>query len=827
MILSCLGLGYLSSQSVSNRIVIQAKDDLKKHWRYQYDILVLPKQEKATKGLEDGWVAPQASVASYGGISMNDLKKIRSITGVKVAAPLSLLGYFDFDQLSANYNKAETGSFHIIRTKVTAFDGLHTHIFGDHSHISEYAGSATESSILSQAYKEENGGFVNYMPPGGSLRFPNEMMLIAIDPAAEEEIYKLSNSMTDGENLTNATIEYDQGMPILPILALTNQKYDVNETLTITEIQVPKKVSKNDLKTGATNYLNSLPKKEVTKLSLPTMSEEWRYKQVNLLLDENNSYVEEPYMVTFAERDLRRYTPLQYKIVQNESGAIPQLELKSTVRAEGVDKNLDMPIYRQKIKEDEMVPFAIDIVGYYDSDKIKPQLASSWKKGDPVDIYTPHHSMIIKDGTDKEMKPTPLLPLPLKDSYYTGAPDAITILDAASSFYGDKPPLSSIRVVVDGVNERSEESQRKIENVAQQIVEETGHRVEIMLGSSASKVHIDLGINKPGQVGMVEEGWQQKGVSWSIEKQIEKTNILLFIYLLMISFIFCYTVITQSLLRRSVDFAMLRAVGWSRFKIVQTLMVEVIGLSILSVSVMFFANLWLKTLSWYHFIIIWILMMLLIGIGYLTGSRKALKLSPRAGLEGEGTEWSFMRWFAIRSLYSYVLHQLLRRPLRFGLLALSLALSTFMSILFIATQQSLSDFLFLSFLGETVDLNLKSFQTIFLVIGLLLTVSIVFLLLFMNINERKKEFFILRSIGWSLKRIQYYIGIETIFVAAIGSTVGTISAYIALTFFSSLWIPVWTVIVFIVGPVSLMWLFSFFIVQSIKMQTVVKDQHAA
>lgn len=125
----------------------------------------------------------------------------------------------------------------------------------------------------------------------------------------------------------------------------------------------------------------------------------------------------------------------------------------------------------------------------------------------------------------------------MKDAYYTGAPDALTTMKAAEIFYGDDPPISSVRVVVSGVEERSEESQKKIEQVATEIMEKMGHNVEIMLGSSAGKVHIQLGGAGEGEVGLVEKGWQKKGVSWEIEEQISVANQWLFIYLAVIIFV--------------------------------------------------------------------------------------------------------------------------------------------------------------------------------------------------------------------------------------------------------------------------------------------------
>ncbi|WHT47188.1 hypothetical protein QNH10_13170 [Sporosarcina thermotolerans] len=123
-------------------------------------------------------------------------------------------------------------------------------------------------------------------------------------------------------------------------------------------------------------------------------------------------------------------------------------------------------------------------------------------------------------------------------------------------------------------------------------------------------------------------------------------------------------------------------------------------------------------------------------------------------------------------------------------------------------------------------MNLKGFQTVFLVAGVLLTASIVFLLLFLNITERKREFFVLRSIGWSLKRIQLYIGSEVLLVAAIGSVIGGIGAYALLTYYSTIWLPVWLLVLIILAPPILMLIFSLLIVRSLNMKRIVNNHYA-
>ncbi|WP_041589268.1 hypothetical protein [Thermoanaerobacter wiegelii] len=90
-----MGVGYAGLQRLTEVVTIKAREDLQDHWRWQYDILVYPKDSQTYQALGDGWVAPQTPLASYGGISFEDLETIRSIPGVEVAAPISILGYFN------------------------------------------------------------------------------------------------------------------------------------------------------------------------------------------------------------------------------------------------------------------------------------------------------------------------------------------------------------------------------------------------------------------------------------------------------------------------------------------------------------------------------------------------------------------------------------------------------------------------------------------------------------------------------------------------------------------------------------------------------------
>jgi len=803
-------------------IVINAREDLEDHWRWQYDILVYPKESQSYQGLGDGWVAPQTSIASYGGISMEDLETIRQIPGVEVAAPLSILGYFEYDSMNASYENAERGKIYEIKHEQKAFDGLREIRLENVTRYIEYIDPNKDQDFVnflrsglseSKIQSSELSRYFSWIfskvnvPPTQTIRSPNQMILVAIDPEAEERLYGLSDAVVEGENLLQAEVieEKSTKQPMIPIIALKDQGLQIEESVNVARVEVPKSVNPWDLE-DAVPYLESLPKTPLALLTINPYTSEMRYKNVHISFDQNGM-AEQPYMFSFTDQELIRYTPIQFKLREQEENKIPLLY------AEGKEKEKNPYLgeqdtiysYRDKMDENLRFRFAFNIIGYYDSSLIVPKYASSWQPGDPVDLYTPQHSMILADGAGNPVEPRPMIPLPMKDAYYTGAPDALTTMDAAEIFYGDQPPISSVRVVVSGVEERSEESQKKIEQVAKEIMEKTGHQVEIMLGSSAGKVLIQLGGAKAGEIGLVEEGWQQKGVNWKIEDQISAANRWLFFYLLVIIFILSYTVITHSLLKRSMEFSMLRAIGWPRVKMIQILLCEIGLLALIPIlPLMVWMGIWNERFNWKDGLLLVLINLIIIMIGYYSGSRKALWHVPREGLAGEGSQSRTRRLFPIQGIWGYILHQLLRRPLRFGLMLLSLVLSTVMVLLFAATQQSLSDFLFLSFLGEIVDLHLKPYQMSFLILGILFTTAVVAMLIFMNLVERRKEFYIMRSIGWSIQKLQRYLLIESGLIGALGGVIGTIAGYGLLTYFSSLWLPAWIAVVSILLPFLLL-----------------------
>jgi len=191
------------------------------------------------------------------------------------------------------------------------------------------------------------------------------------------------------------------------------------------------------------------------------------------------------------------------------------------------------------------------------------------------------------------------------------------------------------------------------------------------------------------------------------------------------------------------------------------------------------------------------------------------------GLSGEGTS-DGRRLISVRGFFTFVFHQMMRRPLRFGLLVLSVLLSTLMVILFVSTQYSLSEVLYLSFLGEVIDLHLLPYQKALLGLGVGLTIAVVVVLLWLNLWERKEEFGRLWAIGWSRRRLMLYTLIEAGTIGSLGGILGDLSALIILNLFSTLWLPPWVVIVAVLLPMALMMAVTAVVMHFIRLASGIK-----
>src|SRR5699024_254204 len=129
----------------------------------------------------------------------------------------------------------------------------------------------------------------------------------------------------------------------------------------------------------------------------------------------------------------------------------------------------------------------------------------------PMETYRPAQAELVLDGSEQPVNPPrPLTPpnntVTANENFLEHPPMMLTTLDAAVDLALDDRPISAIRMKVDGVEDLSEESQAKVEQVAEEIERETGLITDIILGSSPQPtlVHVPA-INETEELGWVEQ----------------------------------------------------------------------------------------------------------------------------------------------------------------------------------------------------------------------------------------------------------------------------------------------------------------------------------
>ncbi|MDN4607503.1 FtsX-like permease family protein [Sporosarcina highlanderae] len=823
-VLTLLAVGFLGAVKITEERDLIVKASLDKHWRYDYDILVLPKDGHSYSEFKQDYMPPNNSIMNHNGISMSDWETIKSIEGIQVAAPVVNLGYVYYNNLSLFYEPAPD-TVYKITTQYDEFNGLNwvtgkPNIFW---HFWERIAKSDQPREFNLNNYSERSNYLSSIIHGGTKFFYSDIMgeasipgmnwqaiqIVGVDFDQETKLYNFS---ADGMETTLAPKLFEPTSSSnqffertnIPVLRLGKTVDEAKFNVLIEEYNVPNDVE--ELKRHSANLYSYLerevPHRSIIEASVNPRDAAYKYESISLNIENGKRIRENRVTPQITSLSFGITSPIPFQSVTNTlDSKIPMFELaSSTIGLGHYEPGLSGYIQ-------------FNSRGKYMPDDISPVFADSYERGGFIEIWNPMRPRIVQDGDGNTYTDKWLYPTWGGQSYFPQPPDFVTSIESAIALRPDvKKPLSSIRVVVEGVETRSEENLQKVQRIADEIRVKTGHNAEIMIGSSAAKVHVTLPTISGDQPMVLEESWQMTGFSWDVQRTMNRSSMILFTYLAIISFVFIYTIITHSLLKRSADFAILRSVGWKRKKIIRILLVEVLLISILPVIPFSIVNRSFAIGDGYQSIFLFLILFLITGISYYSGSRHSILQTPRQALNSEVKDSSAFRLLNIRSITGFAYNQMFRRPARFLLLALVIAMTSFMIFIILSTQQSLQNELHVSFVGETLNMQLSGLQNLYVAMGVILTTAVMLLLIYLNLSERQKEFHVLKAIGWKFKLVRTYLIIEAIGISAIGTIVGSTAALILLLQVPSFQITWWIGILVLAMPVLQQLIFTLFLV---------------
>jgi len=819
--------------------LVRGNQVISQNWRPTYDLVVLPPQAK----LPTDQLVPADLIAGYGGgISVRQYDQVKNLAGVEVAAPIASVGYVQMPvpQIYFSDHSFPTGYYQLDWT-LTSFNGLHhivelqerdmIYIVSGSDSTTPVRDSSTTSSQPSDVLATF-GGQINEeideednvpasMSPNGTGTF----LLAAIDPAAENQLVHRDKSITAGRMLTEQdTVHLDSRIPGNPfVYPGFNKPIPTNAIPMLLHRQLPGQITLNATLTllyhgsmtaaqilakGGIAYLQQRPDRQIifTGMVPRVQNDPQRFSGRGLLwnghtwqnyLPISSTGPEPNYVLDFSSASAPASISYEPATAPDGSSAYA-LVPKGTQGGEATFRALT-PLHM--VKSDNVLKpggpdafYNYEAVGEFTDNGLAAQINNplNWL---PENTYAAPPVVLRYDAQGHPITPTTFLPTTNPAGFIVQPPLALTTIAAARELVGEHC-ISAIRVRVAGVVTPNQESWKHIQQVAQEIRQQTGLQVVVTLGSSPQPtlvyvpgVHVgDLGAGQNiAPIGWVEERWIHIGVGLTYLNQLGSTRLLLLGAVLAVCLGYLAVAFSALVSSQRRDFAILSVLGWRpwqpiRLFLAQALILAIgggflgLGLALLIASLLEATPLWPVVIGTIPVMLVFAFISILYPLwqiwhmrpaeilraGSSMSSSKALVLSSRIGL--------------LMPIGTLVLRNLSRSRLRSLITVLSLFLSALLLVLMFTGILSLHQALQGTLLGDYVLLQTAVPQIAGCVIAIILTFLSVADLLLLQVRERQQEIGLLQAVGWRPGWIQRLFVQEGLTLALIGAIPGVLVA---------------------------------------------------
>ena len=820
--------------------LVRGNQIISQNWRPTYDLVVLPPQAKIPADPR----VPSDLIAGYGGgISFKQYEQIKNLPGIEVAAPIAYVGYIQMPVPTIYFSDHSypTGYYQLDWT-LTAFNGQRQLVETQETYIfyiissTDTTGPVRDSSSpqppdvlgafpAGQLYEaqSETGDNPAPMPTPGVGTF----LLAAIDPAAENQLVHLDQSIRSGRMLTEQdTVHLDKGIP-------GNPWYDPYLHKAVPYVQIPMLIHRSlpgqialnakltllyhgpmtpdqIVAKGGIPYLQQRPDKQILFQGTVPMvqNDPQRFSGASLLWDGHTWQV----IKTSASKGIEpSYTldlssasapaGLSYRIAKAPDGSLAYTLLpKGTQGSEVTYRDLT-PLNTLK-SDSSLSPGGPDVyyeyeaVGEFTDNGLAAQINNplNWL---PENTYTVPPVVLRYDAQGHSVKPVTLLPTTNLAGYVVQPPLALTTIDAARTLVGEHS-ISAIRVRVAGVVTPSQESWKHIQQVAQEIHQQTGLQVVVTLGSSPQPTLVyvpgvgfgELGADRNiAPIGWVEERWIHIGVGLTYLNQLGSTRLLLLGAVLAVCLGYLAVAFSALVSSQRREFAILSVLGWRpwqpiRLFLIQALILAIggglvgLGLALLTARFLEATPLWLIVIWTIPVMLAFAFISILYPLWQIWHIRPAELL--RAGStvsSGQARLLGSRIGGLLMPIGTLVIRNLGRSRTRALIAALSLFLSALLLMVMLNGVLALHQVLQGTLLGDYVLLQTAVPQIAGCVIAIVLTFLSVADLLLLQVRERQKEIGLLQAVGWRPWAIQRLFVQEGLMLALSGAIPGVLVAW--------------------------------------------------
>jgi putative ABC transport system permease protein len=784
LVFTLMGLSFMYILQTSEKMEIQASEILDDQWRSGYDLLVHPNRplEMDTQGL----IRIQEVENNQGGISIEEYEIIKSIPGIEVAAPLSLIGNIEPDGLGIDF-PINTPGFYLLESQTEVYDGIQFR----NVHDPQPPFDTTVFQVMDRESLNNLGEEIftilekgNWLPISVNVNTTFRTTgyfwsLVGIDPEEERKLLNIDEVITDGDFLPtdNDGLLTLDGVPLIPIILL-NQYYEAVSKTNVYKLDIDTSLSNHDIiDKGGIDFLTSQPKTKVVDLEFNPYSKDYLFQFGNASFINGEIVPQKKGFSYTDKRALFSLSPYQFELIGELDGS-PLYEAQPVgSRGEQID-------YRVSEEKPFNKKFGFDFYGVYDASLLESRYSTSSDPKSP-DFYAPQSVSVTHNLAQEPYElHSKYMNSPYKTGYHTGGFDALTTLHAAEFMLGDKP-ISVIRVVVDGVGERTPDNMAKIELIAQKIKDETGLNVDIMLGAAEQKVQVLLDDYKstPGY-GYLLEGWVKPKASLGIESRVNSTNMLLGVYIFIVGILVLFLLYRNYFELRLKEIKIQSTLGWSTLKIINNIFIEELIKFLFTISILIILKLQFGELWGNEF---WISGILLICLFIIAACFFYIYPVYRSIISSHSKSISVskhMSRFPFKNIFSFAFYSLLRLKYLTTLKSLVITITVVYIYVFLITKSNTSNFLFLTFLGESINIALEGYQWSLFYVGILLSLTALFALDTNQMEKRLLELQLFQAWGWNKKKWVVYYFFQILLLNAFSLSLGLLIGFILLFGFS-------------------------------------------
>ena len=818
--------------------LVRGNQIISQNWRPTYDLVVLPPQARIPADPS----VPSDLLAGYGGgISVQQYAQIKNLPGIAVAAPIAYVGNIQMPT-PALYFKLPgfpTG-YYQLGYVLTAFNGQRRLVETQETEVvyisaGSDTGPVTDTSSqqppdVLQALGTQLSMVLNETQDTllGPLDTPavGTFVLAGIDPQAENQLVHLDKHIQSGRMLTEQdTVHLDTRIPgnpdyspvlhksfpyeAIPMLIHRKLPGQIALHLTLTLLYHGPMTPDQIEAKGGIPYLQQLPGKQIIfQGTIPLVqTDPQRFSGASLVWDgqawqrivsSTTQGITASYQLDFSSAS----TPasLSYYPAQAPDGRQAYILVpKGTQGAEAMFRVLT-PLKTVK-STNVLDPGGPDVfydyeaVGEFTDNGLAAQINNplNWL---PENTYSVPPVILRYDAQGHPVMPATLLPTTNPAGYVMQPPLALTTINAACELVGNHC-INAIRVRVAGVVTPNQESWKHIQQVAQEIHQQTALQVVVTLGSSPQPtlvyvpgVHLgELGAAQDiAPLGWVEERWIHIGVGLTYLNQLGSTRLLLLGAVLAVCLGYVVMAFSALVTAQRRDFAILSALGWrpwqpARLFLAQALLFALVGglvgmgIAMLLITLLEAIPLWP--------VVVWTLptMLVMALVSSLYPLWQLWHIQPaeilRAGSAVAPRRVALLNvpfWSRVSPIGMLAVRNLTRSRPRTLVTMGSLFLSAVLLVLMVSSILALHQALTGTLLGNFVLLQTAVPQLAGCVFAVLLTFLSVADLLLLQVRERQQEIGLLQAVGWRPALVQRLFVQEGLALALIGTVPGVLVA---------------------------------------------------